>query len=227
MPGKWITQAPDGDGIARTYSDDEMAAHLRQSRGRSPDNRQWFRVDRVTVGFAPEGGLLKAIYRWEFEVFEGLPRQYRLPELDEVNAAKHLGIPVVDFLSEPSSVRSRAYNETTADHGAAIRVADALLHVLRQLTDARDDGMSGDMRAFLSIDNTHQLDGSGLAEPSAYLRTKTALLSILTRLAHGDQERALQLYTDVCEHGCTIVHALRAWQQRWLEDDYERHLRSA
>ncbi len=227
MPGKWITQAPDGDGTARTYSDDEMAAHLRQSRGRSPDNHQWFRVDRVTVGFAPEGGPLKAIYRWEFDVLEGLPRQARSPELGEVNAAKHLGMPLIDFLSEPSSVRSRAYNEATANHGAAIRAADALLHVLRQLTDARDDGMSGDMRAFLSVDNGHRLDGSGLVEPSAYLRTKTALLSILTQLAHGDQERALQAYIDVCEHGRTIAHVLRAWQQRWLEDDYERHLRGA
>lgn len=225
MPGKWITQAPGGDGFARTYSDDEMAALLRQSRGRSSDMGQWFRVDRVTVGFAPASGRLTAIYRWEFDVFEGLPRRARLPELGEVNAAKHLGMPVVDFLSEPSSVRSRAWNETTADHGAAIRAADALLHVLRQLTDARVDGVSGDMRAFLSIDNTHRLDGSRLTEPSAYLRTKTALLSILTRLAHGDEERALQVYIDVCEHGRTIAHVLRAWQQRWLEDDYERHLR--
>ncbi len=227
MPGKWITRAGEDDEIGRTSSGDEMAAHLRESRGRSPDTDQWFRLDRLTVGFASKGGPVRAVYRWEFDVFEGLPRQARLPELGDVNAAKQLGMSVVDFLSEPRSVRSRAANETTADQGAAIRAADALLHVLRQMTDARDDGMSGDMRAFLGIDNTQRLDRRGLLEPSAYLRTKTALLSIVTRLAHGDRERALQVYTDVCEHGRTIAHVLQAWQQRWLEEDYERHLRSA
>src|SRR6266511_3029540 len=114
MPGKWITQAGGDDEIGRTFSGDEMAAHLRESRGRSPDTDQWFRLDRLTVGFASEGGPVRALYRWEFDVFEGLPRQARRPELGDVNAAKHLGMSVVDFLSEPSSVRSRAANETTA-----------------------------------------------------------------------------------------------------------------
>jgi hypothetical protein len=171
MPGQWITQAGEDDEIGRTFSGDEMAALLRESHGRSPDRDQWFRLDRLTVGFAPEGGPVRALYRWEFDVFEGFPRQARLPEVGDVNAAKHLGISVVDFLSEPSSVRSRAANETTADQGAGIRAADALLHVLRQMTDPRDDGVSGDMRAFLSIDNTQRLDRRGLLEPSAPCRS--------------------------------------------------------
>lgn len=227
MPGKWITQAPQGGGLARSYTDDEMAAHLRQSRTRSPATDRWLRVDQLTVGFAVANGPLRAVYRWEFDVFADLPPRAPVPELDHVNAAKHLGMSLLEFLSEPSAVRSRAHNETAADHRAAIRAADALLHTLRQLTDARDDSTSADIRRFLSIDNTHTFDWDGLLEPSAYARTKAALLSILARLAHGDHTRAMQVYTDVCERGRTIAHVLRAWQQRWLEEDYAQHARGA
>jgi len=229
MPGQWITRDPGSGEIAMTYTDDEVSKRLRESNKESPAYdataaERWFRIDRTTVGVAEAGGPLLAVYRWEFNLFEGIQPSARGFSLDMAEVARHMGLSIADYLAAPGSATSRARNEWEADHTAAVRAADALLYTLRQLDSAKRDWMTYDMRKFLNVDNTHELDAVGLLEPTAYARTKGALLAILKRLAHGDEGRAIQVYTDVCEHGRTIAHVVRAWEQRWFEEDYAAHV---
>lgn len=225
MPGMWITRDPDTGEVAGTRTEDEMSASLRAGNKESPAyvaeaTERWFRIDWHTVGVAAVGGPVTAIYRWEFDVFEGEPKGGRVPPVELVRAARHMGLSIRDFIASPGSATSRARAEATADRTGAVRAADALLHTLRQLAAVREDGMSFTMRMFLSTDNTPDLDAGRMLEPSAYAVTKTALLAVLAKLAGGDQDRARRLYIEVAERGQTISHVLPAWEERWVADDY-------